>query len=115
MAIKTYDKFRIINPEKRLCVRSKVHILRLIGHPNVVKLFDVIETAHQVHLVQELVAGSSLKSYLKAKFNNKLDEAEARGVFLQMAKAISYCHKLNITHRNIKLENAILDRNRTLK
>jgi serine/threonine protein kinase len=63
----------------------------------------------------ELVSGVSLLAYLKAKANRKIDEAECKEIFGQIAKAIAHCHSRNTCHRDIKLENIIVDESRFVK
>lgn len=63
----------------------------------------------------ELVQGISLLDLLKSRENRRIDENECRKVFSQLIKAIEFCHKKNIIHRDIKLENVIVDQNFNLK
>jgi MAP/microtubule affinity-regulating kinase len=63
----------------------------------------------------ELVEGISLLDLLKSRENRRIDENECRKVFTQLIKAIDFCHKNNIIHRDIKLENVIVDDNFKLK
>jgi len=57
----------------------------------------------------EYVGGGSLHGYLKARSNRRLDEPEAKRIFRQVLEGIKYCHSRCITHRDIKLENLLLD------
>ena len=63
----------------------------------------------------ELGGYSSLHAYLKTKNGRKLEEDEARNLFRQIVEGIDYLHKKNIAHRDIKLENILLDENNTIK
>lgn len=63
----------------------------------------------------ELVEGISLLDLLKSRENRRIDENECRKVFSQLVNAISFCHSKNIIHRDIKLENVIVDANFNLK
>jgi serine/threonine protein kinase len=60
----------------------------------------------------ENVSGGSLHSLLKSRPNRQLKDSEAKSLFLQVASAVKYCHSKNITHRDIKLENILLDEKR---
>ena len=57
----------------------------------------------------ELVEGVSLLAYLKSKSNRKADEAHCPQIFYQIVKGIEYCHNMSICHRDVKLENIIID------
>ena len=66
-------------------------------------------------LIMELVEGISLLHYLKSKPNKRIDENECKEIFSQIIKGIQYCHANNIYHRDIKLENLIIDNHRKVK
>ena len=63
----------------------------------------------------ELVEGISLLDLLKSRENRRIDENECRKIYSQLIKAIGFCHQKNIIHRDIKLENVIVDDNFKLK
>lgn len=63
----------------------------------------------------EYIGHTSLHAYLKSKINRRLEEKEAKYLFIQIVKGIDYCHYKNIVHRDIKLENILLDENHNIK
>ncbi len=63
----------------------------------------------------ELVNGVSLLTYLKSKPDRRIEEIECKDIFFQIVRALSHCHVKNICHRDIKLENIIVDELRTIK
>jgi len=63
----------------------------------------------------ELVKGISLLTYLKAKINRRADEKDCQKIFSQLISGMDYCHKKNICHRDIKLENIIIDSDLNVK
>lgn len=89
--------------------------MKRINHPNICKLYDVVETETQVVLVMEYISGGSTHGYLKSKPNRRLDESSARKVFAQLISALQYLHSKCIAHRDIKLENVMLDDQRNVK
>ena len=109
VAIKIYEKSKLVEPQRRKSVKREIKLMERMKHPNICSLYDVLETSTQLFIVMEYVGGDSLHSYLKAQPNRRLPEKEARRVFRQMLGAIKYCHSLWITHRDIKLENILLD------
>ena len=86
-----------------------------MNHSHVVKLLEAFETDSHVYLVMENVSGGSLHSYLKEMINKQLEEEEARRIFKQILVALSYCHSKCIAHRDIKLENILLDDEKNVK
>ena len=115
VAIKTYEKQRMLDIRKKRNLISEVKILRSVDHPNIVKLLEVIETDSQVHLVMEYVSGCSLGAFLKHKPSRKIEDAELKNTFNQILSAVQYCHSKNISHRDLKLDNIIITCNKTVK
>lgn len=111
-AIKIIRLARVLNlyknPEtaKKTLVRE-IQILKMLKHPNIVGLLDIISGEEEIYLVMELVTGGQLSSYLLQK--KRLSEEEARKIFRQVVSAIEYCHGNLITHRDLKMENILLD------
>lgn len=76
-------------------------------HTSVVKLFETLETEKHYLFVMELCAGGDLLSYVRKR--RKLNENVARYLFKQIIEGIGYIHSKNIVHRDIKLDNILLD------
>lgn len=86
-------------------INNEISILKLVDHPNIVKLFEVFEDEGQYYLVMELMTGGDLFGKLKQK--KVFTEAEASNLIRPIIDAINYLHSLNIIHRDIKLENLL--------
>jgi tRNA A-37 threonylcarbamoyl transferase component Bud32 len=115
VALKIYDKYRLLDPQRKNSVMREISLLKKLEHVNVVKLFETISTSRQTILVLELVKGKSLHAYLKAREGRKLPEPEARSIFRQVVAGICYCHQKGIAHRDIKLDNLLLDEQHNIK
>lgn len=115
VAIKVYDKYRLLDSQRKNSVNREIQILQSLSHPNIVKLYETIDTTKQLYLVFELIKGRSLYSYLKSKNPRRLDESEARRIFKQVLAGVRYCHSKNVSHRDIKLENLLLDEQNNIK
>lgn len=74
-----------------------------------VKLYEAIDTPKHVYLVMEYVQGESLHAHLKAQPQRRFSEDKAKGIIKQLLTTLSYLHERNVTHRDIKLENIIID------
>lgn len=89
-------------------IAQDIHILQhLTNHKNVVKLYDSFELKSHLCFVMELCAGGDLLSFVRRR--KKLDETTAKYLFKQVAKGLAYCHRNLVLHRDIKLENLLLD------
>ncbi|KAH7098511.1 hypothetical protein BKA62DRAFT_832486 [Auriculariales sp. MPI-PUGE-AT-0066] len=85
----------------------EIHHHRRLHHPHVTQLFEVIATESYIWLVTELCAGGELFDYLVEK--GRLSEDEARRIFGQLCLAVGYVHEQGVVHRDLKLENVLLD------
>jgi serine/threonine-protein kinase HSL1 (negative regulator of Swe1 kinase) len=87
--------------------------MKLIDHPNIMRLYDVWETSTHLYLILEYVEGGELFERLCAK--GPLSYEEALRYFQQIIAAVDYCHQFNIAHRDLKPENLLLDKNKNIK
>ena len=79
------------------------------GHPNIMKMYDAIDTQRQLYLVLELCKGDILEDVIKRSTQKHLSERNCAKILEQIMNAMSYYHGLNISHRDIKLENILVD------
>ena len=94
-------------------IEREIVIMKLIEHPNVMRLYDVWETSTELYLILEYVEGGELFDYICE--NGRLSTPEALGYFQQIIAAVDYCHHFNIAHRDLKPENLLLDGNKNIK
>lgn len=99
---------------KKQAIRE-IRILSRLNHQNVVRLFEAIDTPKYVYLVMEYVQGESLHAHLKAQPNRRFPEEKAKHIIKQLIGILSYLHSRNVTHRDIKLENIIIDKRGIIK
>ncbi|CAL1536917.1 unnamed protein product [Lymnaea stagnalis] len=112
VAIKIIDKTQL-NPSSLQKLFREVRIMKLLDHPNIVKLFEVIETEKTLYLVMEYASGGEVFDYLVA--HGRMKEKEARAKFRQIVSSVQYCHQKHIVHRDLKAENLLLDSDMNIK
>jgi MAP/microtubule affinity-regulating kinase len=112
VAIKIIDKTQLNSSSLEKLFRE-VSIMKLLNHPNIVKLFEVIETDKTLYLVMEYVNNGEVFEYLVK--NGRMKENVARQKFRQIVSAVQYLHSKNIIHRDLKAENLLLDANLDVK
>ncbi|XP_043996346.1 MAP/microtubule affinity-regulating kinase 4 isoform X1 [Gambusia affinis] len=112
VAIKIIDKTQL-NPTSLQKLFREVRIMKGLNHPNIVKLFEVIETEKTLYLVMEYASGGEVFDYLVS--HGRMKEVEARAKFRQIVSAVHYCHTKNIVHRDLKAENLLLDADANIK
>lgn len=113
--MKIYKKYKLMDPNRRKSVKREIKLMEKMRNSNIVALYEVIDTSKYVILIMEYVGGGSLHGYLKSHPNRRLEECEAKRIFKQIVEGIRYCHNRCITHRDIKLENLLLDENKNIK
>ncbi|CAD8082583.1 unnamed protein product [Paramecium primaurelia] len=114
-AIKIYEKIKLNDSQKMNNVKREISILKRIEHQNIIKLYWAIEDKKSINLVMEYISSQSLASYIKSKPNRILPEKECLTLFYQIAMAIKYLHDLNISHRDIKLDNVLMLKTNVIK
>ncbi|XP_036089191.1 serine/threonine-protein kinase MARK2-like [Rousettus aegyptiacus] len=100
-------------PKLQKLQERELDCMRILDHPNIVKLFEVIDTKRFRFLVMEYVSGGDLFSYLET--HGPMTEDQARGPFRQLVSAVQYCHQKGIVHRDLKPENVLFDAQRTVR
>ena len=84
--------------------QNEIKILAMVDHPNIVRLFEVIEDDKYFNLFQELCTGGELSRKIQT---TQLKEKEIARIFNEIMSAVAYCHEKGIVHRDLKLENIL--------
>ena len=111
-ATKKIDKKFTQNPRAKRYLDNEINILKEIEHPNIIKLIEVHETTQYIYLVMELCNGGGLSDCLEdhMKKNKKpFSEEIVQYLMRQIVSGLNYLHKKNILHRDIKLDNILVN------
>ncbi|ODV60320.1 carbon catabolite-derepressing protein kinase [Ascoidea rubescens DSM 1968] len=106
VALKIINRKTLSKSEMQGRVEREISYLRLLTHPHIIKLYDVIKSKDEIIMVIEF-AGKELFEYIVQR--GKMTESEARRFFQQIIAAVQYCHRHKIVHRDLKPENLLLD------
>ena len=113
VAIKVLDKAMITNNEDIIRIKREIKILMTACHPNIVSLYEIMETEKYYFFVMEHASGGELSKYICDRI--KLDEKEACRLFRQLIRGVEYLHSFGCAHRDIKPSNILLKENLDLK
>ncbi|KAJ8288208.1 hypothetical protein COCON_G00008670 [Conger conger] len=105
VAVKVIDKTKL-DTTATGHLFQEVRCMKLVQHPNIVRLYEVIDTQTKLYLILELADGGDLFDYIM-KHEDGLSEEMAKKYFAQIVHAISYCHRLHVVHRDLKPENVV--------
>ncbi|KAL5773109.1 hypothetical protein ACOSQ2_013033 [Xanthoceras sorbifolium] len=113
VAIKIIDKRMVLESNLKYQVQREIRTMKLLHHPNIVRIHEVIGTKTKIYIVMEYVSGGQLSD--KLSYVDNLSEPEARKLFHQLIDAVDYCHNRGVYHRDLKPENLLLDAKGNLK
>lgn len=112
VAIKVINKDQVKKEGMMEQIQREIAVMRLVRHPNVVEIKEVLATKSKIYFVMEYVKGGELFSKVA---RGRLREDLARKFFQQLISAVDYCHSRGVSHRDLKPENLLLDENGDLK
>lgn len=113
VAIKIIDKHMVLESNLKYQVQREIRTMKLLHHPNIVRIHEVIGSKTKIYIVMEHVSGGQLTD--KMSYVKKLEEWEARKLFQQLIDAVDYCHNKGVYHRDLKPENLLMDHKGNLK
>jgi serine/threonine protein kinase len=106
VAIKVLDKTQMNSNYDSL--KNEIDILKISKHPNIVQFYDYFENANNIFIVMELISGGTLEEYLKST-NWKVSETTIRNIVRQLANGLYYLNQFGIIHRDIKMNNIMVN------
>lgn len=109
VAIKIMNRNKMKDMEDK--VWRELKVMKLVAHPHIVRLYEVIETSTDIYMVMEYVESGDLFDYIV--LNGRLTEDESRHFFQQIIAGVEYCHVHRVVHRDLKPENLLLDQGRS--
>ena len=113
VAIKSFNKKNLLNEKAKKKILYETNLMRGLYHPAVTKILETFETDKYMLIIMEYISGGNLQSFVKKR--RKLCEKTAKILFSQLIQGIKYIHSKGIVHRDIKLENILLDLNNIVK
>lgn len=111
MAIKTFNKLQLTSPEIKNSVKNEVEIIKEVNHPCIVDFIDKIENRRNIHLIMEYVGRVNLRNKIDKK-RGFMSYEEIKKIFVRVVEGVSYLHRKDIVHCDLKLENIVLNRDK---
>ncbi|XP_049714391.1 NUAK family SNF1-like kinase 2 isoform X2 [Elephas maximus indicus] len=113
VAIKSIRKDRIKDEQDLMHIRREIEIMSSLNHPHIIAIHEVFENSSKIVIVMEYASQGDLYDYISER--QRLSEPDARHFFRQIVSAVSYCHQNGVVHRDLKLENILLDASGNIK
>lgn len=113
VALKILDKEKVLKHKMADQIKREIAIMKLIKHPHVVRLYEVMGSKSKIFIVLEFITGGELLD--KVVNDGRMREDEARKYFQQLINVVDYCHSRGVYHRDLKPENLLLDAYGNLK
>ncbi len=114
VAIKSFNKAKLTtNSENMKKILYETNLMQKLNHPNITKILEMFEDDKFIFIIMEYINGGNLFSFVKKR--RKLSEKISKILFRQIILGIKHIHSKNIVHRDIKLENILIDLNNTVK
>ncbi|XP_068171105.1 NUAK family SNF1-like kinase 2 [Antennarius striatus] len=113
VAIKSIRKEKIKDEQELVHIRREIEIMSTLCHSHIITIYEVFENKDKIVIVMEYASRGDLYDYICDRKN--ISEREARHFFRQIVSAVHYCHQNGIVHRDLKLENILLDGNGNVK
>eukprot|EP01022_Parablepharisma_sp_SALTPOND_P025584 TRINITY_DN5_c0_g2_i1.p1 TRINITY_DN5_c0_g2~~TRINITY_DN5_c0_g2_i1.p1 ORF type:complete len:1045 (-),score=116.51 TRINITY_DN5_c0_g2_i1:7703-10837(-) len=107
VAIKSINKQYLTDESSKKKVMQEYSILKQMRHPSIIRLHETFESAKRILFVIELCCGGDLLTYVRKR--RKLKEEPARCMFHHLIEGLQYCHQKGVLHRDIKLDNILLN------
>lgn len=106
VAVKILDKEKVMKVGLMEQIKREISVMKLVKHPNVVRLYEVMASKSKIYFVIEYVSGGEVFNKVA---KGKLKEDAARRYFQQLIAAVDFCHSRGVYHRDLKPENLLLD------
>ncbi|KAB1269613.1 NUAK family SNF1-like kinase 1 [Camelus dromedarius] len=123
VAIKSIRKDKIKDEQDMVHIRREIEIMSSLNHPHIISIYEeclciavppaVFENKDKIVIIMEYASKGELYDYISER--RRLSERETRHFFRQIVSAVHYCHKNGVVHRDLKLENILLDDNCNIK
>ncbi|KAJ0036715.1 hypothetical protein NQD34_005392 [Periophthalmus magnuspinnatus] len=113
VAIKSIRKERITDNLERIHIQREIEITSALQHANIIQFHEVFESRDKIVIVMEYASRGELYDYIQER--RRVPETEARTIFRQITSAVHYLHKNGVVHRDLKLENILLDQDLNVK
>ncbi|XP_033619398.1 NUAK family SNF1-like kinase 1 [Fukomys damarensis] len=113
VAIKSIRKDKIKDEQDMVHIRREIEIMSSLSHPHIISIYEVFENTDKIVIIMEYASKGELYDYISER--RRLSERETRHFFRQIVSAVHYCHKNGVVHRDLKLENILLDDNCNIK
>ncbi|KAJ9506828.1 hypothetical protein QJQ45_030402, partial [Haematococcus lacustris] len=113
VAVKVIDKAKLTDANEAKRIQREIRVMRHLTHECIIKLFQVVDAPSMLYLVMEHAPNGSLLDHVRAR--KRLAEPDAAYILQQVVAGLEHCHQREVVHRDVKLENILLDADNVMK
>ena len=113
VAIKIFDKGKLKTKKEKEYIEREISILKRLNHYNTIILYNIIQNDEFIFLIQEYIPGKELLHFIENSEN--ISEKDICKLYQQIISGIEYMHEMGIAHRDLKLENILLNYKKDIK
>jgi serine kinase len=114
LAVKIIDRSKAPKDFQEKFLPRELDIWPKVNHPNVIRMYDCIVHGDKIYMLLEYAKGGDMLNYIQ-NIKGPVNDKDCKLWMRQICSAVSYLHQMNIIHRDLKLENLLLDANRNIK
>lgn len=115
VAIKIYERYKLTDEIRAENLRNEIDILKRIEHKNIIKLIEHIKGENLEFIIMENGPKRMLSEFVKQFASSRLPSYESKQIFEQIVEAVVYLHNNDICHRDLKLQNILVDERISVK
>lgn len=103
-AVKIIDK-TVVEPEEKSLLRTEIAVLKLVNHPNIIRMKGLYESKKYIYIVMEMLKGGELFEHIVGK--PRFSEEQTAKLIKPLLESVAYLHDLGIAHNDLKPENIL--------
>lgn len=113
-ALKIYQRSSLVDEMRRHNLDQEIALLASMNHTGIVSFYKAVQAKNHIYIIMEFVSKVSLHDFIESQ-GGRLPEQTVKRLFTQLVEAVEYFHSRSIVHRDLKLQNILLQNHSSIK